>query len=468
MLGALLVVLLAAACAVEEFTIFTEPISLLPGQVHNHPVKPVRLPQWVVEKYHGKQMGVVRFDLDIVAKYDGEEVRVPLSHVYNHHTIQAMGRDDTMQQLYKSWSQADPLGPPPQGTSLQLHDMHMPHCGSALTKPILEGDRFLPRLASHGAPANQIWVGTIGGAEYRNAERDMPAPYRQVVDSPESFIAIAHFINIKDGPYSPKDWPRLFECPCTSARKINIANGTIDGNKPLPFGCTAELLSQRNEDCKLDWYKGGYRCCEHHDFVTEQDPTHGSNPLTVFAKFSFKIVDVTPDVRVVQQGSFDVTGHNAEYAIPACDPSQGTEPRSSCVHIADRRVKIAEALGLSKQALSQCPNGYMQLITARGHQHVAGLGMELYDDRTGQLICQSKPVVGTVPDEAGNEKGFISGIPPCVWGPGFRNPPALPFTSSVTMVSRYNSSEAHHGVMGFWFYQAHIDCNRTGKPSLLV
>jgi hypothetical protein len=227
------------------------------------------------------------------------------------------------------------------------------------------------------------------------------------------------------------------------------------------------LLSQRNEDCKLDWYKGGYRCCEHHDFVTEQVPKN-IPPLTVMAKFSFKVVDATPDTRVVQQGSFDVTGHNAEYAIPACDPTQGTEPRSECVHIATRRVSIAEALGISHEDLGYCPNGYMQLITARGHQHVAGLGMELYDDRTGQLICRSKPVIGTVRDEPGNEKGFISGIPPCVWGPGFRNPPSLRFSDSVIITSRYNSSETHYGVMGFWFWQAHVDCNRTHKNQVLV
>lgn len=316
-------------------------------------------------------------------------------------------------------------------------------------------------------PGAQIWVGTIGGAEYRNAERDMPAPYRQVVDSPESFIAIAHFINIKDGPYSPKDWPRLFECPCTSSRKINVTNGTIDGNRPLPFGCTDELLLQKNEDCKLDWYKGGYRCCEHHDLVTEQVPKNVP-PLTVMAKFSFKITDATSDIRVVQQGSFDVTGNNAEYAIPACNPSQGTVPRSNCVHVATRRENIAAALHLSEQILEHCPNGYMQLITARGHQHVAGLGMELYDDSTGQLVCSSKPIIGSVQDEPGNEKGFISGIPPCVWGPGHGTPPSLRFTDSVTIISRYNSSEAHHGVMGFWFWQAHIDCNRTGKVSVLV
>eukprot|EP00665_Eupelagonemidae_sp_cell47_P005117 gene5117-4161_t len=65
--------------------------------------------------------------------------------------------------------------------------------------------------------------------------RDLPAPYRAVVDSPEAMIAILHFINLKAQGNDSADYPRLFECPCTSHRKIDAANGTVDGVVPLPF-----------------------------------------------------------------------------------------------------------------------------------------------------------------------------------------------------------------------------------------
>merc|ERR1711957_828297 len=135
---------------------------------------------------------------------------------------------------------------------------------------------------------------------------------------------------------------------------------------------------------------------------------------TVYGKFTFRIEDLTPETQLVQQGNFDVTGHNAEYNIPACDPSAGTVPRNECVHVATNRVLVADALDAAKY-MPLCPNGFMELITARGHQHVAALGMELYDDSTGQLLCASRPQI---------RDGFIAGIPPCVWGPPpFRPPP---------------------------------------------
>jgi len=234
---------------------------------------------------------------------------------------------------------------------------------------------------------------------------------------------------------------------CTSARKINVVNGTVDGVKPLPFHCSDELLYQQNPDCKLAWYRGGYRCCENGNFVVEH-PKMDAPKDQVYGKFTFRVDEVTKQTKIVTSGQFDVTGHNAEYSIQACDPSTGTLERQDCIHLATNVVP-----------LNALPAGTgFELITARGHQHVAGLGMEMYNDRTGELICASHPTHGTgLPTDAGNEGGYIVGIPPCVWGPApLRPPPRFTREDALRIVSRYNSTETHHGVMGFWFVQYHL------------
>jgi hypothetical protein len=282
----------------------------------------------------------------------------------------------------------------------------------------------------------RVYVGPIGGAEYRNADADLPKPYRAVVDSPEAFVAILHFINVKEQGEEP--W---FECPCTSDRNINVTNGTVDGVAPLPFACTKALLEERNSGCELGWYKGGYRCCDNGVYVSENPKTDAPKD-TVFGKFTFRIDDFNEQYGA-SFSQIDVTGNNGEYAIPKCDPSK----EQPCIH-------IAESVDFAWPDLGQTsPDTLVEFLTARGHQHVAGLGMELYNVQTGELLCASHPIYGTG-SEAGNETGYIVGVPPCVWGPPpLRQPPRLRAGDKVRTVSRYNSTEGHYGVMGLWFMQ---------------
>jgi hypothetical protein len=453
----------AVACnAIEEFSVYTEPIELRHGEVHNSGVKPIRLPDWVVKKYAGRRMGVVKFQLDIVRFEGKKEVRVPLSEVYNHHTIQVMGTYAMMNETYQTWKRKDPLGPGPQGP--QGLQSHAPHCGTSIGHITLSDGQYVHTLqkaeghSSNGFNPYAMWMGPIGGAEFRDADRDLPGPYRAMVDSPEAMTAVLHFINTREGP-GPDDYPRLFECPCTSERKIDLSKGTVDGVTPLAFHCSQELLFQKNPDCALAGYKGGYRCCEDGVFVVEH-PKLEAPKDTVYGKFTFRIDDVTPATKAVLSQQIDVAGGNAEYSIEACDPSQGTVPRQDCVHVAT-----------FVQDFSAAPPGvHFELITARGHQHVGGLGMELYNERTGELLCASHPVHGTgPPTEAGNEGGFIVGTPPCVWGPApLPPPPRFSRQDAVRVVSRYNSTETHHGVMGFWFHQYHMFSADSNSNSVLV
>eukprot|EP00928_Gymnodinium_smaydae_P100336 TRINITY_DN9821_c0_g2_i1.p1 TRINITY_DN9821_c0_g2~~TRINITY_DN9821_c0_g2_i1.p1 ORF type:complete len:461 (-),score=67.66 TRINITY_DN9821_c0_g2_i1:335-1717(-) len=438
-------VAIVSRAEIREFRVYTQPITLLPGQVHNTALKPVPLPEDVIRNFANKKMGVVKFQLDIVRFEAGKEISAPLYDLYNHHTLQLMGPAAYMDYFYTQLHTKIPGGTPP-------------HCGSHFTHLTPEGDQLVSKFSLNGATA-EVWEGPIGGAEYRNADRDLPPSYRAVVDSPESLLAVLHVINLRNAS-GPKDWPRLFECPCTSAREIDLRKGTIDGYQPLPFACTDELLAQHNNACKLDWYKGGYRCCENGTFVNEE-PRLDAETITFQGKFTIRYDDepVGADIKHVVSHSLDCSGGNAEYDIPKCNPAEGTVPAEGCVHVVSDVFQVFD--NFHPEHFDPVPRfaplgSTIEILTARGHQHKAGLGMELYDERTGQLICATKPIYGNG-TAAGNELGFDVGIPPCVWGPPpLSPPPKFKPWDKVRIVSRYNSTEEHLGVMCFFFLQVAI------------
>ena len=79
------------------------------------------------------------------------------------------------------------------------------------------------------------------------------------------------------------------------------------------------------------------------------------------------------------------------------------------------------------------------------HLHVGGIDLTFYDDATGELICKSEAIYGNG-TEAGNEKNYIVGMTPCV----FDDPPVFRKNDKVRVVSRYNATEPHFGVMALF------------------
>lgn len=253
---------------------------------------------------------------------------------------------------------------------------------------------------------------------------------------------------------------------------FDLKNGTIDGVKPLGFMCTPQLVEQHNECCELGWYKGGYRCCENGAFVSEKVDKSAPKD-TVVGKFTIRFDDAVDEgTREVFFHQIDVAGFNAEYSVPGnckmgitmkkCQEIAKVDPHVNCsepcVHYATDELPFFTNLGKLDPFVRSNPFAEVELITARGHQHYGGLGMELINAKTGEVLCASSPTHGTGGvDEPGNERGYIVGIPPCVWGPPpLKAPPRLRAMDLVRTVSRYNATEAHHGVMGFWFTQMSI------------
>ena len=283
-------------------------------------------------------------------------------------------------------------------------------------------------------------------------------------------MVLMHFINTHGVPHDQKLW----ECPCTSRRVINVTNGTIDGAKPIPFRCSQQLLDQGNAACSLATYEGGYRCCEHGVFLTEELPGPDAPVDQIEAKFIFEYYEPdapeTKSVRPTMQPSCcDATAGylanwshfaNIEYDVPQC--SDGT-PYDHCVHV----IESVEVFDVPSNNHSD-PDEEFELVHAWGHQHIAGVGLELYRVSTNELLCQSHPKYGTGV-QAGDEAGFLVGIPPCVWGPPpLSPPPRIRRSDHLRTVARYNASEKRHGVMSLWLMTAASLKSGKDKVEFLV
>lgn len=428
---------------VGSFAVYTDTVWLRAGEVHNAWRKPQKLPRDVVQKFAGGTMFVKAIDIDIVrvCPMTGQEVSLPLSEVYNHHHAALFGPLHVLEEVWKRENGTDPLGPHRRAQRGCM--MHGASINALLDE--VRGNSST-RIAAFGGAS---------GAEFRGTPTTLPAPYAFAMENiteEYAFMALMHFLDM----HGASDvGHQRFECPCTKARQFNFEDGTIDGVKPLPFGCSQELIDQGNPSCSLETYQGGYRCCENGVFLTDDIP----GPLAMSHPLQMKITvtyyeDLQSPQIVTHTNCCDASGNstakgNIEYDVPQCPA--GTPPEL-CEHI----VTSVQPLDLSLRhhGHSSHPDRLLDLVHAWGHQHIGAIGMELWNEQTGQLLCKTQPRYGNG-TQVGNEAGFLVGIPPCVWGPPpLPAPPRLRARDLIRTVARYNSSVPRHGVMSLWLMEA--------------
>ena len=96
--------------------------------------------------------------------------------------------------------------------------------------------------------------------------------------------------------------------------------------------------------------------------------------------------------------------------------------------------------------------GGVALVYANFHCHPpACLDAGLWNDETGELICQVTAVYGTG-DSAADDAGYHR-APPCMWGStedGLRPPPMLSLDTRLRGSMRANSTYGQYGMMGIW------------------
>ena len=81
--------------------------------------------------------------------------------------------------------------------------------------------------------------------------------------------------------------------------------------------------------------------------------------------------------------------------------------------------------------------------------------MSLYREETKELLCRAVPHYGAVSSDPSSppDDGYISAIPPCLWGQAndkLSPPPRLSLGTRLLSVAHYNASYEHTGVVAHW------------------
>lgn len=457
----------AALCQVQrEMTFYSDPVQLRYGQVHNKVQigsgTGLPLPDDVVARYRERGsvdgpndgwMAVVGWDVNIVRRGPGgEEVSVPLWDHYNHHYILHIGGEAAMPAL---------------GAAVHKHPHFLDMQGRNLRK--------LQRESGRGAAIQWLSFGGASGAEYRHNPHVYPAPYRTLIRQPEVFAPELHII--KTLPPNTTTHPTgapspLLQCPCTPQRKIDPAAGTIDGHVPNPaFGCSPAMLASGNPSCNLTTYEGGWRCCSDGVMLVDTSKCVEKDCAEwpkdeVYVKFTMQYEDHLPNVTLplFAQACCDVTSStfgdgNIEYDIPKCPPNT---PTVDCVHSFETIQPMDQ---FNDSITYTLPNGTVlsegdvevDLVFAVAHMHVGGIALEMIDAVTNESLCLASRDDGmivygnrTVP---GDEKGYVVGIYPCVWGGNGTVPPRRRRRHPIRTRAVYNASEGLTGVMSLWLNQ---------------
>ena len=451
-------------CAKETtIELLSAPIKLRYGQVHNTWQEPIDLPDDVVKKFENGTMALVDYMIDIV--YENGS-RVPLYDTYNHHYYFNMGTKKAMNSLY-DFMQDAPYGfQTPDGLEGWVKGAKNP---SSDDEDAINNRKLLmspQTMAAMRAKANEAaeqdpdtaMVGSASGAEERGTPHRLPEGYAYLVDTPEALAPLFHFINtkapdslpeeqLKTGEYSP-----FLQCPCTPQRVLNEENGTVDGWKPFPpFGtCSKQFYELENPSCSLETYKGGWRCCENGNYLIDTDNYNVDEfpEDVVYGKFLLTFLDDDARELGIKETTalgHDVTGDletrgNVEFDVPQCE--NGTLPED-CIY---EQSTVMYADG----GIDGSVAGKMSIPYTVGHLHVGGIDISLYDDSTGELICRSEAIYGNGTEPA-NEENYIVGMTPCI----FDDPPVFNNNDKLRIVSRYNNTKPHLGVMGLFLGTKH-------------
>eukprot|EP00948_MAST-09A_sp_MAST-9A-sp1_P000688 g688.t1 len=230
---------------VEYFDVYSPLISQFYSQVFWKGLDPVDLPKNIVERYAGKGMAVVGFEMDQVRRVSNGtaliDIPVPINVAYNHHFESNMIGSKSKLELLKFKGPNDP----------RLAELSS-RMGHGL--PSKKEHWVVTDLAPENPiPTHQAFGGANGG-EYRKSFHGYAPGYVQVIDSPTQFQITPMQIDTWNrdkmnltgptkfftGPVprsslAPKDglYSGLLECPVTT-RIRKVIEGTyttiVDAN----------------------------------------------------------------------------------------------------------------------------------------------------------------------------------------------------------------------------------------------
>lgn len=257
-------------------------------------------------------------------------------------------------------------------------------------------------------------------------------------------------------------------CVCRADKQGGSINGIPWDDNCMDYPHTT-IKRDHNPSCEIESYGGGMLCCHHGVFLLDADQQIPEETFTFRMKYRFYYEDPIPinnsvagDGASYQNAFFmfqETEESHGEYDVPQCEP--GTLPEK-CIFTIEGHFQIKDTMHECKdRADVWCSpsNGpypqsqYVKLIRIAPHCHgPACIDMTMINADTNETICTTRPHYG-VGDNAMEEAGYASGIPPCLWGTpkeGLSPPPVLHLDTNITVLGRHNNTYKHYGVMGHW------------------
>jgi len=191
-------------------------------------------------------------------------------------------------------------------------------------------------------------------------------------------------------------------------------------------------------------------------------------------KYTFYYEDASPATRWIEPAACcDVTSvkqgvQNIEYDIPSCAP--GT-PAKECLHT----VETVQPVGYYQEHPWWPFGGHkgsdlVDLVFAAPHLHLAGLSLELFDNVTGELLCEVQATQNNTGgiayghgDTPGDENGYMVGLSTCKWG-GEKQVPRFRRDHPLRTRAVYDATQYHTGVMSLWL----MSLSAVTAPDVLV
>jgi hypothetical protein len=209
-----------------------------------------------------------------------------------------------------------------------------------------------------------------------------------------------------------------------------------------------------NPTCQLSAYRGGLKCCAGGTIITDGAANRAALVAEAnYDKYQLLYRYYYEDAAAVEQaGNKAIVDtywtfwwtefNNGEHDVPPCYASP-------CVYPLTSNFTGANLPG-AKAGVDTL------LIHVEGHCHIGCLGMELWnmdDAAHPKLLCKTKIDYGTN-DDAQNEMGYILGNQPCIFGPGFEEPPVIKTTTKLMSIKFQNNTHPRYGDMALWELRA--------------
>ena len=461
----------------EFFEVYTDTIPISYLQVHwqDHDLE---IPMDIRLRFRGRTMGIVGWEVDIVRETQGGESSVPNHEIFHHHHVATWWGLPALRtgRLFTNRTHS----------RIQLDPDKRPAHQRMQVKPLLRGVKRV-----------QV-TNLINGGESRNTFTGFPRGFAQPIEEPSTVRLTAMLISTlnmdasgaarRGGPIPRESLRPASEvhsaptdCPCTDLvqpRWSEAEQNVVDLRyTPEQIGwCrTRSLLDEGNPSCAPGTYKGGLSCCYDSARLLNQEQLAGEaarlvqHVEPVRMKYRVYFTDFEPDAAQAQ-----LPVHALEWSLLGCRMSECIHPEfdvptaapgvpaAEAVHHLESTILVRDLFSGADRPcdfesdancvpLEMAPDG-VALVYANFHCHPpACLDAGLWNDETGELICQVTAVYGQG-DSAADDAGYHR-VPPCVWGStedGLRPPPTLSLDARLRGSMRANSTYGQYGMMGIW------------------